>query len=84
MKKGYLNSGKLYIPNGTKTVRQRVRHASISNKARTIVMVNKARVMQGRTKKERKPIVVYIALDVAKDTLDITDSGSPRYTPVFQ
>jgi len=63
----------------TKTVGQRGRHAPISNKARTVVRVNQTRMMQGRAKRERKPMTkeaVYVGVDVAKDTLDVADSGS--------
>jgi hypothetical protein len=62
-----------------KTVGQRGRHALISNKARTVDRVNQTRIMQGRAKRERKAVTkesVYVGVDVAKDTLDVADSGS--------
>ncbi len=63
-----------------KTVGQRGRHTRISNKARTVVRVNQARMMQGRAKREKKPMTeeaVYVGVDVAKSALDVavTDSG---------
>ena len=63
-----------------KTVGQRGRHTRISNKARTVVRVNQTRMMQGRAKREKKPMTeeaVYVGVDVAKSTLDVavTDSG---------
>ena len=64
-----------------KTVGQRGRHAPISNKARTVVRVNQTRMMQGRAKKERKPVTkeaVYVGVDVAKDTLDIAVSNTRK------
>ena len=64
----------------TETVGQCGRHAQISNKIRTAVRVNQARMMQGRAKREKKPMTeeaVYVGVDVAKSTLDVavTDSG---------
>jgi transposase len=63
-----------------KTVGQRGRHTRISNKARTVVRVNQTRMMQGRAKREKKPMTeeaVYVGVDVAKSALDVavTDSG---------
>ncbi len=58
----------------TETVGQCGRHAQISNKARTVVRVNQARMMQGRAKREKKPVTeeaVYIGVDVAKNILDL-------------
>jgi len=40
----------------TETVGQRGRHAQISNKARTVVRVDQTRMMQGRAKREKKPM----------------------------
>ena len=65
-----------------KTVGQRGRHARISNEARTVVRVE-TRMMQGRAKKERKPMTeepVCVGVDVAKDTLEVAvdDSSETR------
>ena len=63
----------------TETVGQRGRHAQISNKARTVVRVNQTRMMQGRAKKENKPMTeetVCVGVDIAKNTLDVADSNS--------
>ena len=60
------------------TVGQRGRHARISNKARTVVRVNQTRMMQGRAKKEKKPMTeeaVCVGVDVARNTLDIVISN---------
>jgi len=62
-----------------KTVGQRGRHARISNKARTVVRVNQTRMMQGRAKKENKPMTeetICVGVDVAKSTLDVAASNS--------
>lgn len=61
-----------------KTVGQRGRHTQISNKARTVVRVNQARMMQGRAKKEKKLMTeeeVCVGVDIAKGTLDIAVSN---------
>jgi len=63
----------------TETVGQRGRHAQISNKARTVVRVNQARIMQGRAKKEKRPMTkeaVCAGVDVAKNTLEVAVSSS--------
>jgi len=63
----------------TKTVGKRGRHALISNKARTVVRVNQTRMMQGRAKKEKRPMTeepVCVGVDVAKSTLDVAVSHS--------
>jgi transposase len=63
----------------TKTVGQRGRHTQISNKARTVVRVNQTRMMQGRAKREKKPMTekpVCVGVDVAKNTLDVAFSNS--------
>jgi len=60
-------------------VGQRGRHARISNKARTVVRVNQTRMMQGRAKKENKPMTeetICVGVDVAKSTLDVAASNS--------
>jgi len=67
----------------TETVGQRGRHAQISQKARIVVRVNQTRIMQGRAKKEKKPMTkeeVCVGVDVAKSTLDVavSDSGETR------
>jgi transposase len=62
-------------------VGQRGRHTQISNKARTVVRVNQARMMQGRAKKEKIQMTkeaVYVGVDVAKDTLDIAVSNTRK------
>ena len=62
-----------------KTVGKRGRHTRISNKARTVDGVNKTRMMQGRAKKEKKPMTeesLCIGVDVAKSTLDVAVSNS--------
>jgi len=59
-------------------VGQRGRHSQISNKARTVVRVNQTRMMQGRAKKERAPLMkesVYVGVDVSKDSLDVANSN---------
>ena len=56
----------------TETVGQHGRHAQISNKARTVVRVDQTRMMQGRAKREKKPMTegaVYVGVDVAKHIL---------------
>jgi transposase len=63
----------------TKTVGQRGRHAQISNKARTVVRVDQTRMMQGRAKREKKPMAgkaVYVGVDVAKHILDLAVHNS--------
>jgi len=63
----------------TKTVGQRGRHTRISNKARTVVRVNQTRMMQGRAKREKRPMTeeaVCVGVDVAKSTLDVAVSHS--------
>ena len=63
----------------TKTVGQHGRHTQISNKARTVVRVDQTRMMQGRAKKEKKPMTeeaVYVGVDVAKNILDLAVSNS--------
>ena len=63
----------------SETVGQRGRHTRISNKARTVVRVNQARITQGRARKERKSMVeeaVCVGVDAAKSTLDIAVSDS--------
>ena len=63
----------------TETVGQRGRHAQISNKARTVVRVDQTRMMQGRAKREKKPMTeeaVYVGVDVAKNILDLAVSNS--------
>jgi len=63
----------------TKTVGQRGRHAQISNKARTVVRVDQTRMMQGRAKREKKPMTeeaVYVGVDVAKHILDLAVHNS--------
>jgi len=60
-------------------VGQRGRHTQISNKARTVVRVNQTRMMQGRAKREKKPMTeeaVYVGVDVAKNILDLAVSNS--------
>ncbi len=62
-----------------KTVGQRGRPARISKRARTVVRVNQARIMQGRVSKERKPMAEkasYVGVDVAKSTLDLAVNDS--------
>jgi transposase len=61
-----------------KTVGKRGRHTQISNKARTVVRVNQTRMMQGRAKKEKRPMTeeVCVGVDVAKSTLDVAVSNS--------
>jgi len=62
----------------TETVGQRGRHTRISNKARTVVRVNQTRMMQGRAKREKRPMTeeaVCVGVDVAKNTLDIAVSN---------
>jgi transposase len=62
-----------------KTVGKRGRHTRISNKARTVVRVNQTRMMQGRAKKEKRPMTeeeVCVGVDVAKSTLDVAVSNS--------
>jgi len=59
-------------------VGQRGRHAQISNKARTAVRVNQTRMMQGRAKREKRPMTeepVCVGVDVAKNTLDVAVSN---------
>jgi len=59
-------------------VGQRGRHAQISNKARTVVRVDQTRMMQGRAKREKKPMteeIVCVGVDVAKNTLDVAASN---------
>jgi len=61
------------------TVGQRGRHTQISNKARTVVRVSQTRIMQGRAKREKKPMTeeaVYVGVDVAKNILDLAVSNS--------
>ena len=60
-----------------KTVGQRGRHTPISNKARTVDRVDPTRMMQGRAKKEKRPMTeaVCIGVDVAKDILDVAVSN---------
>jgi len=63
----------------TKTVGQRGRHTQISNKARTVVRVSQTRMMQGRAKRENRPMteeIVCVGVDVAKSTLDVAASNS--------
>jgi transposase len=60
-------------------VGQRGRHAQISNKARTVVRVDQTRMMQGRAKREKKPMTkeaVCVGVDVAKNSLDVAVSNS--------
>ena len=62
----------------TKTVGQRGRHTRISNKARTVVRVNQTRMMQGRAKREKRPMtdkLVCVGVDVAKNTSDVAVSN---------
>jgi transposase len=62
-----------------KTVGQRGRHIRISNKARTVVRVKQTRMMQGRAKREKRPMteeVICVGVDVAKNTLDVAISNS--------
>ena len=62
-----------------KTVGKRGRHTRISNKARTVVRVNQTRMMQGRAKKEKRPMVdemVCVGVDVSKVILDVAASNS--------
>ena len=62
-----------------KTVGKHGRHTRISNKARTVDGVNKTRMMQGRAKKEKKPMTeesLCMGVDVAKSTLDVAVSNS--------
>ena len=61
-----------------KTVGQRGRHTPISNKARTVVRVNQTRMMQGRAKKEKRPMteeIVCVGVDIAKNILDVAVSN---------
>ena len=61
-----------------KTMRQRGRHTPISNKARTVVRVNQARMMQGRAKKEKRLMadkIMCVGVDIAKNTLDVAGSN---------
>ena len=73
----------------TETVGQRGRHAQISNQARILpwkVMVDQARMMQGRAKREKKPMTeeaVCVGVDVAKHILDLAVSNS-KETRQFQ
>ena len=63
----------------TETVGQHGRHTRISNKARTVVRVNQTRMMQGRAKREKKPMTgeaVYVGVDAAKNILDLTVNNS--------
>jgi transposase len=57
----------------TKTVGKRGRHTLISNKARTVVRVNKTRMMQGRAKGESVMAEesVCVGVDVAKEILEV-------------
>ncbi len=62
----------------TETVGQRGRHAQISNKARTVVRVNQTRMMQGRAKREKRPMteeIVCVGVDIAKNTLEVAASN---------
>ena len=62
----------------TETVGQRGRHPQISNKARTVVRVDQTRMMQGRAKREKKPMIeeaIYIGVDGAKHILDLAVSN---------
>jgi len=67
----------------SKTVGQRGRHPSISNKARTVDRVKPTRMMQGWAKKERTPVTreaIYVGVDVAQRTLEVAVSNSqPTY-----
>jgi transposase len=63
----------------SKTVGQRGRHTRISNKARTVDGVNQTRMMQGRAKREKRPMTeesVCVGVDIAKGTLDVAASNS--------
>jgi transposase len=63
----------------SKTVGKRGRHTLISTKARTVDGVCLTRIMQGRAKKEKKPMTeeaVSVGVDVAKNTLDLAVSNS--------
>jgi transposase len=62
-----------------KTVGKRGRHTRISNKARTVDGVSQTRMMQGRAKREKKPMTEEagcVGVDVAKNTLDVAVSNS--------
>ena len=62
-----------------KAVGQRGRHALVSRRARTVVRVNQTRMMQGRAKREKRPMteeIVCVGVDIAKNTLEVAASNS--------
>jgi len=58
---------------------QHSRYAQIFNKAQTVIKVSQACMMQGRAKKEKKPMteeVVCAVVDIAKNILGIVVNSS--------
>ena len=56
---------------------QRGRQTQISNKAGIVVGVNQTRMLQGRAKKEKRPMTeeVSVRVDIAKNILDVAVSN---------